>query len=80
MCKAGERGRSSDQRARVEGSCHAFMNCGQFDLKDQNEGMEQTYARPSVLKRSSEPHDKGERRKQKQGTYMLWTKSPNRLR
>ena len=65
MRKAGERGRSSDQRARVERSRHTGMNWDEFqlDAKHQNEGVEQTYARPSVLERSNEPHDKGRRRK-----------------
>ena len=60
MCEAGERGGSSDQGARVEGSGHALMNGGQFELcsKDQMRGVKKTYARPSVLKRSNEPHDK----------------------
>lgn len=63
MCKASQRGSSSDQRAGVEGSRHALMNYGQFESRHQKVGIKKTYASPSVLKRSNELYDKGRERK-----------------
>ena len=37
MCETGERGSSSDQRARVEGSRHASMNWCQIELRAKHQ-------------------------------------------